>query len=91
MPEGSWQQYLQLKQQGNLMSVDEALKTPGALLFSFSHEPTPGGGRPSSAHVAISLGDGRTIEARGRSYGVGVFEAGNRFTYAGRIPGLTGQ
>ena len=89
MPEGSWQQYLQLKQQGNLMSVDEALRTPGALLFSFSHEPTPGGGRPSSAHVAISLGDGRTIEARGRSYGVGVFDAGNRFTYAGRIPGLT--
>ena len=28
-------------------------------------------GRPSSAHVAISLGDGSTIEAKGQKYGVG--------------------
>ena len=28
-------------------------------------------GRPSSAHVAISLGDGTTIEAKGQKYGVG--------------------
>lgn len=27
----------------------------------FSTEPTPAGGRPSTAHVAISLGDGTTI------------------------------
>lgn len=84
--DGSWLQYLDLKQRGALMSVDEALRTPGALLFSFSEEPTPGGGRPSQAHVAISLGDGRTIEARGREYGVGIFEARNRFEYGGMIP-----
>ena len=89
MREGSWEQYLQLKDQGQLMSVEEALHTPGALLFSFSHEPKPGEGRPSKAHVAISLGDGRTIEAKGRKYGVGVFTATNRFQYAGRVPGLT--
>ncbi len=88
LPDGSWLQYLQLKQQGATIPVEQALRTPGALLFSFSHEPTPGGGRPSQAHVAISLGNGRTIEARGRKYGVGSFDAGNRFEYAAVIPGL---
>jgi cell wall-associated NlpC family hydrolase len=88
VPDGSWLQYLQLKQQGATIPVEQALRTPGALLFSFSHEPTPGGGRPSQAHVAISLGDGRTIEARGRKYGVGTFDAGNRFEYGAVIPGL---
>ncbi len=86
--DGSWLQYLDLKQRGALMPVEEALRTPGALLFSFSQEPQPGAGRPSQAHVAISLGDGRTIEARGSEYGVGIFEAGDRFEYAGRIPEL---
>ncbi len=84
--DGSWLQYLDLKQRDALMPVDEALRTPGALLFSFSEEPQPGSGRPSQAHVAISLGDGRTIEARGSEYGVGIFEAGDRFEYAGMIP-----
>lgn len=70
------------------MPVEEALRTPGALLFAFSEEPQPGGSRPSQAHVAINLGDGLTIEARGKDYGVGVFEAGNRFEYAGRLPEL---
>jgi cell wall-associated NlpC family hydrolase len=88
LQDGSWLQYLQLKQQGATIPVQQALQTPGALLFSFSQEPTPGGGRPSHAHVAISLGNGRTIEARGRSYGVGSFDAGNRFQYAAVVPGL---
>ena len=57
------------------MPVQEALRTPGALLF-----------RPG--HVAISLGDGRTIEARGRRYGVGIFDGAGRFTHAGWPPGL---
>lgn len=87
--DGSWLQYLEAKEQGNLVPVEQALRTPGALLFSFSEEPRRGGGRPEQAHVAISLGDGRTIEARGRSYGVGSFEAGDRFEYAAVLPGLT--
>lgn len=57
------------------ISVDEAMRTPGALLF-----------RPG--HVAISLGDGRTIEARGRNHGVGIFNAAGRFTSGGLIPGM---
>jgi cell wall-associated NlpC family hydrolase len=88
LPDGSWQQYLQLKEAGAVIPVDQAVHTPGALLFSFDSEPTPGGGRPGQAHVAISLGDGNTIEARGRAYGVGSWDAGDRFTYAAIIPGL---
>lgn len=88
--DGASNQYLTAKQQGHLISVDEAARTPGALLFSFSTEPQPGGGRPSQAHVAISLGNGSTIEARGSAYGVGEFGVGRRFTYAAVIPGLSG-
>jgi cell wall-associated NlpC family hydrolase len=88
MPDGSWLQYLEAKQRGLLIPVEVALRTPGALLFSFSSEPQPGAGRPVEAHVAISLGDGSTIEARGSSHGVGSFGAADRFQYAALVPGL---
>lgn len=92
LPDGAMYQYLSLKDKGATISVEEALRTKGALLFNFSTEPTPGGGRPSSAHVAISLGDGRTIEARGTQYGVGSFSADTkRFNYAAVVPGLAGS
>ena len=72
------------------MTVQQALQTPGALLFHFASEPQPGlGGEPPVAHVAISLGNGMTIEAKGHAYGVGVFSAGDRFNYAGMIPGMS--
>jgi cell wall-associated NlpC family hydrolase len=90
LPDGSWIQYMELKEQGLLIPVEEAINTPGAILFSFSSEPTAGGGRPSSAHVAISMGDGTTIEARGTKYGVGSWEAEGRFQYAAVLPGATG-
>jgi cell wall-associated NlpC family hydrolase len=87
--DGSWYQYLALEEAGTTMSVDEALRTRGALLFWFSDEPTAGGGRPAEAHVAISLGDGRTIEARGTEYGVGSWTGSTeRFNYAGFLPEL---
>ena len=90
IPDGAAHQYVWLKQQGATMSVQQALQTPGALLFHFASEPQPGlGGEPPVAHVAISLGNGKTIEARGHAYGVGVFDAGDRFNYAGMIPGMT--
>lgn len=88
LPRTAEYQYLQLKQQHHLIPVDQALHTPGALLFYFSREPTsslPAG----QAHVAISKGDGRTIEAKGTAYGVGEFSAKNRFNYAGVIPGIS--
>ena len=88
MGEASFYQYLELKNANHLMSVEDAMNTPGALLFSFSTEPVPGGGRPEKAHVAISLGDGRTIEAMGTNYGVRQADAEGRFNYAGLIPGM---
>ena len=58
------------------LSVEQALNTPGALLY-----------RPG--HIAISLGDGRTIEARNSRAGVGIFNAhGRGWTRAGTIPGM---
>ena len=72
VPDGSWLQYQQLQQEGGGISVEQALHTRGALLFYFSSSPD-GAGRPAEAHVAISLGDGRTIEARSTRDGVGVF------------------
>jgi NlpC/P60 family len=90
IPDGAAHQYVWLKEQGATMSVQQALQTPGALLFHFASEPQPGlGGEPPVAHVAISLGNGKTIEARGHAYGVGVFDATNRFNYAGMIPGMS--
>ncbi|MEW5741886.1 MAG: peptidoglycan-binding protein [Myxococcota bacterium] len=58
------------------ISVEQALRTRGALLFT-------------DGHVAISLGNGKTIEARGRDYGVGVFSAyGRGWEEGGLIPGM---
>ena len=91
LPRTAGEQYLAAKQAGELVPVDVALRTPGALLFSFSTEPVPGGGEPSHAHVAISKGDGTTIEARGHAYGVGSWSAAHRFQYAAIIPGLAAQ
>jgi cell wall-associated NlpC family hydrolase len=83
-------QYMQLKRMNHLIPVDQALKTKGALLFYFSREPS--GGLPAGqAHVAISLGDGRTVEAKGTKYGVGEWSAKHRFNYAATIPGVSDE
>ncbi|WP_448616957.1 NlpC/P60 family protein [Modestobacter sp. URMC 112] len=86
--DGSYNQYLKLAGQGAETDVEQALHTRGALLFSFSEKPTPGGGRPSRAHVAISLGDGTVVEAANPRDGVKIAPAGDRFNYAATIPGL---
>lgn len=49
---------------GKVISVSSALGIRGALLFRIGGEYN---------HVAISLGNGSTIEARGTAYGTGVF------------------
>ncbi|SDC46409.1 C40 family peptidase [Nocardioides lianchengensis] len=59
-------QWAAVQQAGKTMSVDEALRTRGALLFIQNGE---------IRHVAISLGNGSTIEAKGSAYGTGVFKA----------------
>lgn len=59
------------------MTVSQALKTRGALLF-----------RGPNEHVAISLGNGSTMEARGRQYGCCVVShaASRKWTSGGMIP-----
>jgi cell wall-associated NlpC family hydrolase len=91
MPSGATAQYVYIRDHGGTMSVQQALHTPGALLFHFSHEPRNAGDVPADGHVAISVGDGvHTMEARGHNYGVNEFaNAGGRsFNYAGMIPGM---
>jgi cell wall-associated NlpC family hydrolase len=71
-----------------LIPVEQAIHTPGALLFHFASEPQPGAGEPPVAHVAISLGNGKTIEAANPEDGVNEFNAEGRFEYAAIIPGI---
>ena len=88
MPDGSWYQARHVRNHGLLIPVDQAIRTRGALLFRFSSSPFTGG-RPSSAHVAVSLGNGETIEARSTRHGVGRFSAhGRGWTHAGLVPGI---
>jgi len=57
------------------VTVEKAINTRGALLFH------PG-------HVAISLGNGRTIEAANSRVGVVSYSARGRFEAGGLIPGM---
>jgi cell wall-associated NlpC family hydrolase len=85
MPDGTWAQYQHCKRNRKIITVEQAIRTRGALLF-IAKGAGAGGGRGN--HIAISLGDGRTIEARGRAYGTNVFNArGRRWTHGGLIPG----
>jgi cell wall-associated NlpC family hydrolase len=91
IPDVASAQFLYLKEHGDLISVQQALNTPGALLFHFDHEPKNLQDDPSAGHVAISVGDGvHTLEARGHAYGTHVFAdaAGRGFNFAGIIPGM---
>jgi cell wall-associated NlpC family hydrolase len=88
MPDGSWLQFQHCAKHGSVVSVEKAIIVPGALLFIFSSDPTKKA-RPKRAHVAMSLGNGMTIEARGKAFGVGIFPTDNRgWTHASLIPGL---
>ncbi len=88
IPGSSFEQYLALKSQGLIIPIEQGMNTPGALLFHFSSEPQPGGGRPSEAHVALSLGNGQTVEAQSEEVGVITDDAGGRFEYAALLPGV---
>jgi cell wall-associated NlpC family hydrolase len=85
VPDGAYYQWKAVKMKGNLMPVTEGLRTRGALLFVGDGT---GVGREAITHVAFSLGDGTTIEARGSKWGVGTWASVNRFDFAGTIPGV---
>ena len=60
------------------MSVEQAIATRGALLI---HGP--------NTHIAISLGNGKTMEAKGKAYGCDVFPASGRgWTTGAYVPGV---
>jgi cell wall-associated NlpC family hydrolase len=83
IPDGAYNQWKHCRR----ISVAQAIKTPGALLFVGDGTGT---GRNAITHVAISLGDGTTIEARSARFGVGSWTAYNRgFRYGGLVPGIS--
>lgn len=88
IPGSSFEQYLDLKEKGLLIPIEQGLDTPGALLFHFSEEPALDSGRPSEAHVAISLGDSQTVEAQSPEAGVIIDQAAGRFEYAALLPNV---
>ena len=69
------------------VSVDTALATPGAILV---RRPTVVNGKRRIGHVAISMGDGITIEAKDRATGVAIVPgAKDRLWHTGVfIPGV---
>jgi len=80
MPDGAANQLAHCRAHGTLISIGDAMTTKGALLFRISGEGN---------HVAFSLGNGNTFEARGKDYGVGSWSAKNRtWTHAALIPGV---
>lgn len=82
IPDGSWRQYQHVHGQGTTLTVDQALATPGALVFSFPTGDPLGAQRPEGAGVAISLGNGRVLEVD-QTHGVRVTTDVGRFTHAG--------
>ena len=82
MPDGHWNQWRVCRDAGTLIPVDQAIATPGALLFHYDGT--------TEGHVGFSRGDGTTFEARGRAWGTGSWSAyrGDFFNYGALIPGV---
>lgn len=78
VPRTSETQEAHCRARGTIMSVQAGINTKGALLFS-------------NGHVAISLGNGKTIEAMNSSQGVRQGNAAGRGWHSsGKIPGAQG-
>lgn len=85
MPDGAYYQWRHCLNHQLGISVERALRTRGALLF---HGDGTGVGRDAITHVAWSLGNNTTFEARGSAWGVGTWAAPGRFQFAGLMPGV---
>jgi cell wall-associated NlpC family hydrolase len=85
LPRTSQTQWAACRSAGTSISVENAIKTRGALLFEAGSDGTP----DSPGHVAISLGNGDTVEAYGTGYGVRTMgAAGRSWSHAGLCPGM---
>lgn len=87
---GSWLQLQDCDKHDCLITVADGLATRGALLFRFHGGDPYGARRPHDAHVAVSLGDDRVVEAAGKAVGVLISQHAKRrgWTHAARVPGL---
>lgn len=89
-PASSWTQARYCRDAGTLISLRQAVNTPGALLF---HGPNGGyDGYGADGHVAFVWRAGWTSEARGRRYGVGSWPIDRPLAWwsnAALIPGVT--
>jgi cell wall-associated NlpC family hydrolase len=83
--DGAFNQWAQCKKARSLISIKDGMATRGALLFVGDGIGT---GRDAITHVAFSLGDGTTVEARGAKWGVGCWRSARRFDFAATIPGV---
>lgn len=83
-PRSSTEQLAWCEENNTIISLERGIQTRGALLLRKKKTGETYG------HVAVSLGDGRTIEALGEDWGVGIFSAtSNRtFSHAALVPGL---
>jgi cell wall-associated NlpC family hydrolase len=79
-------QYNFMREHGTPISIEDAANTPGAILFHFDVDPRTG--TPTQRHVALSTGDGKTIEAMNSAKGVRQGSIQGRFEYAFVMPGL---
>lgn len=85
VPDGAYYQWQHCNKSRLNIPLERGLTTRGALLFVGDGT---GVGRDAITHVAWSLGDGTTIEARGSRWGVGSWPSANRFDFAGLLPGV---
>jgi hypothetical protein len=86
MPDGSWNQYRYLHDQGATVSFDEAMHTRGALVFGFSSDPLESSDRPARAYVGISLGNGKVLDISERGGQVKEMDPGGFYSYGAKIP-----
>jgi len=78
--DGAWFQY----QQSKKIPIEDGIRLPGALLFAMNNSSRP----YSIGHVAVSLGNGYMIEARGKKYGVVISEVRREIVLATKVPEL---
>ena len=84
--DGPANQFKQMNAHGGAISVEDAIHTPGAILYEFTGDPLHGS--PTRASTAISLGDGRIIDIDPEE-GVRIVDARDfHFTHAGVMPGF---
>ena len=88
MPDGSWLQYLELKEAGAVIPVEQAATTPGRCCSASTASPPPAGAGQARRTWPSAWATAPPSRPGAARYGVGSGETGDRFQYAAVIPGL---